>query len=49
MNPTQLNTIQPRSNSARKSCRTRPVPELLLEIAYRLHATKVLVRLNPNR
>jgi len=43
MNATPLPS---RPNTARKTRQTatRPVPELLLEIAYRLHASKVVVR-----
>ncbi|HEV3438801.1 MAG TPA: hypothetical protein VG122_15655, partial [Gemmata sp.] len=43
MNATPLPS---RPNAARKTRQTstRPVPEILLEIAYRLHASKVVAR-----
>jgi len=39
MNATKLS---PRRTTTSRS--TRPVPEMLLELAYRLHATKVVAR-----
>ncbi len=44
-----MSTTQTRNTPAHKSNRARPIPELLLEIAYRLHATRVLVRPAPKR
>ena len=48
MNATQLPA---RPNTVRKAHQTptRPVPELLLEIAYRLHTSKVVVRSRTSR
>jgi hypothetical protein len=39
-------TLRPRRAVSRKSkpAPTRPIPEVLLEIAYRLHATRPLPR-----
>lgn len=34
----------PRRTSKSRPATSRPVPELLLELAYRLHATKVVAR-----
>ena len=34
----------PRRTRKSRRTPTRPVPELLLELAYRLHATRVLAR-----
>jgi hypothetical protein len=42
MNATKL----PRRKTARKSLPIRPVTELLLELAYHLHATRVVARLD---
>jgi hypothetical protein len=46
-----MSTNRPRTSSQRTTARkgrrkpqNRPVPEMLLELAYRLHATKVVVR-----
>jgi hypothetical protein len=36
--------LAPRKPSKPRPTATRPVPELLLELAYRLHATKVVAR-----
>jgi hypothetical protein len=41
MNATQL---APRKPGKARRTTTRPVPELLLELAYRLHATRVVAR-----
>lgn len=43
--------VLPRRTTARKSrpATGRPVPELLLELAYRLHATRVVARPEPRR
>jgi hypothetical protein len=41
MNGTQ---VAPRKTRKTRRTTTRPVPELLLELAYRLHATKVVAR-----
>jgi hypothetical protein len=41
-----MNATQLPSRRARKTCPapTRPVPEVLMEIAYRLHTTRVVAR-----
>ena len=48
MNATQLS---PRRNPARqpRPTATRPVPQLLLEIAYQLHATRGVARPSDRR
>ncbi len=43
MNTTQLPS-NPNTTQKTRQTSSRPVPELLLEIAYRLHASKVVVR-----
>jgi hypothetical protein len=46
-----MNATQLAARKARKTSRkvTRPVSEILLEIAYRLHASKVVVQLPASR